>query len=310
MKRTSDKFLKSIGTRKIFNSFGRGNSIIYFFLLPTFIFLGIYVFYPTIINFYYNFITWDGLSDTKVFVGFRNYIELFRDKFFWKSLLNNIYWIAAGALFQMPMGMLLAVLLQRKIKFNNIIRTFIFIPVVISAVAVAILWKLIFEQNFGLINSFFYFIHLENFALSWLGNPRIVIFSIIMVNNWQYTGFHMVLYLAGLSNIPVELYEAARIDGVNEINQFFKISLPLLKESLLISVILLVTGSIKTFDTIWAMTQGGPNHASEVLASYFFINAFKNHRLGYASVIASAIFLLSLGFSIFQIKISRVGEMR
>lgn len=308
--RNSDKLSNPIRIRTNSSIFGRENITSYFFILPVLIFLGIYVFYPVITSFYYNFIKWDGLSAKQTFVGFGNYIELFKDKYFWKSLLNTFYWIVLGALFQIPMGMLLAVFLQKKIKFNNIIRTVIFMPVVISAVAVGILWKLMFEQNFGLVNSFLNLIHLGQFAQSWLGNANIVIFCIIFVNCWQYTGFHMVLYLAGLSNIPVELYEAAKIDGADEIKQFFKISLPLLKEALVMSVILLVTGSLKTFDIVWTMTQGGPNHSSEVLASYFFINAFRNHTLGYASVVATFILVLALGFSIFQIKVSKVGELK
>jgi raffinose/stachyose/melibiose transport system permease protein len=122
------------------------------FLIPTFIFLGIYILYPTIMNFYYNLINWDGLSQTREFVGFGNYIKLFNDSYFWKSLLNIFYWIIVSAIFQITIGMLLASFLQKRNKYNHFIRTIIFIPVVISSLAVGILWKLIFEQNFGLID--------------------------------------------------------------------------------------------------------------------------------------------------------------
>ncbi|MBF0289717.1 MAG: sugar ABC transporter permease [SAR324 cluster bacterium] len=266
------------------------------FILPA---LAIYLFYfilPIPTSFYFSLFNWDGISAVSNFIGFDNWVELFQDPIVWKSFGNNVILIFASILIQIPLGLMLGLLISSKLKGVRLYKLLYFLPMMIASVAIAMIWNLVFDPNFGLLNAILNSVGLEQFAMGWLGDPKLALGAIIGVVCWQFTPFYMVIFSAALSGIPEEILEAAYLDGASKIQTFFKITLPLLKSTVQVTMILAITGSLRYFDLIFVMTGGGPNHASELLATYMYRQAFTSFRMGYGSTIA--VFMLMIAFSI------------
>jgi raffinose/stachyose/melibiose transport system permease protein len=195
-------------------------------------------------------------------------------------------------LVQVPLGLGIAVLLYRAGNRFRIFKFAYFFPFLMSSVAVGILFRQVFDPNFGLINSVLTQINLESWALDWIGDPKIAIYSISLLVCWQFIPFYILLFLAALNGIPRELEEAASIDGAQDWKLFRRIHLPLLKGSMITAITLMVIGSLKYFDLMWVMTGGGPVYSTSTMATYLYQSAFKSYRVGYGSTIASALFLI------------------
>ncbi|MCI6019631.1 MAG: sugar ABC transporter permease [Clostridiales bacterium] len=193
-------------------------------------------------------------------------------------------------------------------RFQRFFRTILFLPSLISMSVIGLLWKCIFNPNTGLLNTFIHAIGFENATPMWLGDATLAIFCCIFVSQWQYVGYCMLLDLVGIQKIPAELYESAKIDGAGSIKRFFYITLPMGKESMLVTAIITVIGSFKIFTEIQIMTGGGPGRATEVLATAMYRAAFINDEMGVASAYAIIIFVITLVLSLFQMKISHTGE--
>ncbi|HEY3474758.1 MAG TPA: sugar ABC transporter permease, partial [Anaerolineales bacterium] len=227
------------------------------------------------------------------------------DKVFLKAL-GNIGLIVAFSLgLQLPLALALAVMVGRDLPGRGIFRTIFFLPYVLSEVNVAIMWMLLFNPNpdRGLINAVV--VALGGEPIGWLSDTNIVLWAVFIALTWKYFGFHMLLYLAGLQNIPAELEEAARIDGANSFQNFFYITLPLLGSTIRTTVYLSVLGSIQQFILVWIMTKGGPVNASETLATYMYRFGFVRFQLGYGSAVAIYMFLICLAFSLIYQRLSR-----
>ncbi|WP_039763690.1 carbohydrate ABC transporter permease [Caldicellulosiruptor sp. F32] len=262
------------------------------FLLPTLILMGIYIVYPIIMSFWLSFYEWDGISPKKEFVKFKNWSALFTDSVFWHSLTNNIKIIILSLLIQIPLAILIAVIIDRGGKKFDIFKSLFYLPMLMSSVAIGVLFKYVYDPQFGLISAILNLLHLENFAKDWLGDPSIALYSVIAVICWQYIPFYMIFFIAAISNIPQELYEAAKIDGATQTQYFWKIEIPLLLPSIKTACILSLIGSLKYFDLIYVMTEGGPAGATELMATYMYKNAFASFKMGYGSTIASAMFII------------------
>jgi raffinose/stachyose/melibiose transport system permease protein len=279
--------------------------LIALFLFPALILFLLFVVYPIFRSIYFSMYDWNGLGPATNFVGLQNFKDILTDKVFLKALRNALLIIVFSLGAQLPLALALAVLVGRNLPGRGIFRTIFFMPYVLSEVNVAIMWMLLYnpDPERGLLNSIA--VLLGSKPIGWLSNTHLVLFSIFLALTWKYFGFHMLLYLAGLQNIPGELEEAARIDGANTFQNFFYITLPLLGSTIRTSVYLSVLGSIQQFILIWIMTKGGPVNASETLSTYMYRFGFVRFELGYGSAVAIYMFLICLIFSLIYQRLTR-----
>ena len=262
------------------------------FLAPALIFLVVFLLYPLISSFELSLLDWNGLGDDKRFVGLANWLRLAQDPLFWRALGNNALLALFSVLIQMPIALVLAVMLDEASKGSRVLKILYFLPLLMSSVALGVLFKNIYDPNFGPINAFLQAMHLDVLARDWLGDTRYALGSVIAVVCWQNIPFYMVLFLAGLSSFPSELREAAHLDGASEATIFWRIKLPHLQGTIRTGVLLAIIGSLRYFDLIFVMTDGGPEGASELMATYMFRTVFSSFQLGYGSTIASAMFMV------------------
>lgn len=262
------------------------------FLAPALILIGIYIIWPIIMSFELSMFEWDGISPQKLYVGLKNWKDLVEDSIFWHAFGNNIKFIILSIIIEMPIAILLAVLLDRGGKKFDAFKSLFYLPMLMSSVAIGVLFKYIYDPSFGLLSGILSFLHLDFLNQDWLGDPKIAFYSVVAVICWQYIPFYMIFFIAALSNIPHELYEAARIDGATQGQYFWKIELPLLSPSIKTACILSLIGSLKYFDLIYVMTEGGPSNATELMATYMYKNAFASFKMGYGSTVASAMFMI------------------
>lgn len=262
------------------------------FLAPAIFFLSVFLLYPLVSSFELSLLDWNGLGSGERFVGLDNWVRLTHDTLFWKALGNNLLLAFFSVLIQLPIALVLAVVLDEASKGSRILKILYFLPMLMSSVALGVLFKNIYDPNFGPINAFLSAVHLDGLVRDWLGDPKYALASVIVVICWQNIPFYMVLFLAGLSSFPRELGEAARLDGASEKTIFWRIKLPHLQGTIRTGAMLAIVGSLRYFDLIFIMTDGGPEGASELMATYMFRTVFSSFQLGYGSTVASAMFII------------------
>lgn len=261
------------------------------FVLPTILLYVCFVVIPIVYNTYLSFFRTDLMSANE-FVGLQNYFNLFHDKFFQKALVNNIWLVIGSLIAHLPLALFFGNALFNKIKGNKFFQSVFFLPSVICGVAVGLLFDMVYNSEFGIVNKLLEIMGLGNLKHPWLDDPNTVMLALIFVVMWRFVGYHMVIQLAAMKAIPLSLYEAANIDGASSFQKFTKITLPLIKHILRIDTVLIITGSLKYFDIVYAMTKGGPNHASEVMATYMYYEGFRTMKFGYSSAIGIVLLLL------------------
>lgn len=272
------------------------------FIAPAIVFFAVFVLYSAFFTIYAGFFRWDGIND-RVFVGLRNYTDLlFSDAAFWLSLRNSAYWMMFTVFPQMILGFVLAYMLHGRIPGRTFFRAVFYVPAIVSPVVIGIVWQRIYNPFGGFLSDL-------GFAAGWrflqqpfLTNPHSAIFAVIAVNVWQWTGFSMLLYLAGLQSIPREVIEAAQLESAGRWQIAWKIVWPMLRHVHLTLVLLGVIGTLQTFPLIYTLTHGGPNHATEMLPNYIFQQAFHLQSMGYASSVSVVLLLLCLILSVLQVK--------
>jgi ABC-type sugar transport system permease subunit len=284
----------------------------YLFILPIVAFFAVFVGYPFLRSFYLSLTSWSGLGRPS-FVGLRNFSNLMHDDIFWKALGNTLLFTGVTTVLQTALPLLVAVLLNRGWRASVLFRTLIFIPAVISFVVTGVLWQLIYDPNFGMLNEALRWVGLDALAHAWLANPSTVLPAMMVVSLWQALGLFVLIYLAGLQGIDPTLYEAAEIDGADGRQRFFNITVPMLRTVTTVVVTLNLINGFKTFDVIYVMTGGGPNHASEVLGTYLYGLAFGSTAgavpaLGYATAISMVIFALCMLATVAQLRLARRGR--
>ncbi len=282
------------------------NLTIVLFLLPALILFLVFVVYPIFQSVYYSLFNWKGFGPAEDYVGLENFKNILSDQAFKTALKNGLLIIGFSLAFQLPLSLGLAVLVGRNLPGRVFFRTVFFLPYVLSEVISAIMWLNLYNPNpdRGLINALLILLPGGD-AQPWLGDIETVLPAIFVALTWKYFGFHMLLFLTGLQNIPLEIEEAARIDGANSLQNFFYITLPLLSSTLRTSVHLSVLGSVQQFILVWIMTKGGPVNASETLATYMYRFGFVRFQLGYGSAVALYMFLISLIFSLIYLRLTR-----
>jgi len=277
------------------------------FLAPALFFFALYVLAPIPVSFYYSLMRWDGIGE-RVFIGFQNWAELIRDPIFWRALRNNVTLVVISQIVQLPMGIALALLLTSKFRWAKLLKTIYVLPYLMSAVAIGMLWRYIYEPTFGLLTMFLEALGRYDWILDWLGDPKVVLYSVINAINWQFIPFYMLLFMAALVGIPDELYEAAKIDGASGWKVFWTVTLPLLWPTVINAATLSLVGSLKYFDLIHVLSGGGPNHASELMATYMYKRSFQHFRMGYGSTVAIALFTIGFVMSMIFLRATRRRE--
>ncbi len=269
------------------------------FLLPALIlFCGVLI-APLGASFYYSFFKWDGMGP-KTFLGFQNYKELFSSNAigFMKALRNSLLLALFSVVLQLPLALGLALTLGKKIKGERVFLSVYFMPVLISTVVIGQLWLKIYNPDYGILNVALRSMGLESLTRIWLGDKKVALAAVFVPTLWQYVGYHMLLLYAGVKSVPVELREAAMLDGATDgqVNRY--IVLPYIKPILRVSVIFAITGSLKSFDLIYVLTNGGPLHATEVPSTLMINMLFKRNRYGMGSAIAVMLILLCFAFAL------------
>ncbi|MDR0455164.1 MAG: sugar ABC transporter permease [Treponema sp.] len=260
------------------------------FLLPALVFLAFYVVYPIIDSFVTSTMEWSGLGRDRTFTGFSNWLALVKDGYFWRAFVNNLKIMFLSLLFQVPVAIALAAYLDVAGKKGTVFKIVWFIPYLLSSVAIGVLFKYSLDAGNGIFASISKMF--GGGGVDLLGNPKAALYTVIGVVCWQYIPFYMVLYLAAFGTIPVELYEAASLDGATQGQYFWSVSLPLLWPTIISGITLSIIGSLKYFDLVYVMTGGGPGVATELMATYMYKMSFIRFNMGYGATVASGMFIL------------------
>jgi raffinose/stachyose/melibiose transport system permease protein len=268
------------------------------FLLPAALLYSALVLLPVAQAIFYSFFRWNGLGPLQNFIGLANYTRLFSDRVFLGALNHNLQLVLLSILIQLPLALALALLVRGMLRGRAAFRTIFFLPFVLSEVVTGVIWNFIYRPDGGLINVLLQSILPGMRETALLANPSTVLYALFGVITWKFFGYHMILYIAGLQNIPAELEEAAQIDGCGRWQTLRYITLPLLGNTIRLTIYLSVLGSLQFFDLIWVMTTGGPVSASDTMATYLYKFGFQRFQLGYGSAIAVVIFLICFSFSL------------
>src|SRR5690606_2312621 len=257
---------------------------IYLFFLPGLFLYAVFFVYPTVSALFYSFTDWDGLSSSFQFVGIDNYERAFTgDTIFRKTIGNNLKFMLVVVVFQTLVALAFALIVLKNNKTTVFLRALYFFPTILSSVSVAFIWSFIYDPSLGILNQTLELVGLDFLAQNWLGNSNIAIYSLAVTQIWFHAGQMLIIFVAGLQAIPDELYEVAKIEGATKWQTFRKVTWPLLAPSATIVVAYTTIQSFKAFDLVFAMTGGGPNNSTEIVATYIFDIAFRSYQFGYAS---------------------------
>lgn len=276
-------------------------------VLPALALLLVFVYYPIVENLRLSLYSWNAFSAHPVFVGLDNYETAAGDPIFWRALRNNTVFAVTSLVFQVGFSLVLAAVLEEFVhqRLRGFLRTVYFIPAVISITVAGILFSFLYNPQIGLLNRALGALGLESWQHSWLGEPGTAMWSIIAMSQWQSIGYTAILFVVAIQRVPREFYEAARIDGAGRIRSFFSITVPMVREMTTLITILTISGAFLVFNEVMVMTAGGPSNSSQVLGTWLYRNAFLNDDMGYASAIATVIFVITLLIGASQIYVSR-----
>jgi raffinose/stachyose/melibiose transport system permease protein len=286
----------------------RLNLTVLLLLVPAMFFYMVFALGPMAVAGYISLLEWDGVSPP-AWVGLENWGRVVSDPVTLRSLFLTVQVMVLSWVIQTPISLLLGVFLAGPQRYRAVLGVFYFLPLLFSAVAIGLIWLYILEPNLGVLNRMLSALGASALAKNWLGNPDLALYAIIVVIAWQFIPFHTLLYQAGARQIPAVLYEAASIDGAGKVQQFFYITLPQLKYTVITSTILILTGSLTYFDVIFVMTGGGPGYATRILPLHMYITAFQNTELGYGSALAVLLAVAGVALSLFLLWVTGFGRM-
>jgi putative chitobiose transport system permease protein len=283
----------------------------YLFLLPALIILGLTVFWPAIQAFYLSFTSYQEIGEPTKLIGFDNFFRLWKDAVFWKTLENTILYIIGVVPILVVAPLILAILVNQKLRGMNWFTTAYYTPVVISMIVAGIAWKWLYAEN-GLLNQFLKNLGIFPEGIPWLSSPEkilgivpIPLASVMAVTIWKGLGYYMVIYLAGLQSIPPDVYEAAVIDGSDGIRKHLDITIPLMQPYLALVAVISAISATKVFEEVYIMTGGGPLNSSKTIVYYLYEQAFINLELSYGCTIGLVLFLIILGLSVLRLVINQ-----
>ena len=278
----------------------------YLFILPALLFYVVFLALPTVGTVFISFFDWTGTTLSELdWNGVGNYTELAGDEVFRKALVHNIVFIVVGATLAVAIGLVLAVLLEQGLPGSGLFRGAFFIPTILSLIVVGLVFSLMASPELGLVNPFLEAIGLGGLKRAWLGDPQTALASVIAGTVWRDFGFAMLIFVAALKGFDTQLFEAARLDGASPLQIFRRITVPLLRPVTITVLVLITIGMLKLFDLVYVMTDGGPDHSSEVLSTWMYAQAFNFDRLGYGSAIAVFLLLLTVVVGVVQLRAGR-----
>lgn len=266
------------------------------FLLPVFVLYGTFILFPIANAIWLSFFEWDGFAASpRTWVGLDNYDKIFnRDPVFWVAFRNSAIWLFLSVLIPTTLGLILALAVNRKMIGRTVFRSIFYLPAVIAPIAVATIWKWIYNPNFGVVNKLLALIGLDVGNKAWLGEPSLALYAVFIASTWTVAGFNMVLFLAGLQGIPRQLTEAAKIDGANAWQVFRNVTWPGLRPTTVVVVVFSIINGLKAFDLIVGMTGGGPAQKTQLLALWSYSQSFGNHDFGAGNAVATVLLALTL----------------
>jgi ABC-type sugar transport system permease subunit len=280
------------------------NLVAYLLLSPLIILFGAFTVFPFIYGIFISFHQWDGFG-TQKFIGLNNYIQAFTDKALYAAAIHNVQYALGTVTGKLLFSFLLALLMQRGFKGVTFFRAVFFVPVVFSTTTVGVLWARIYDPVLGLLDNFLMKSGIISEPILWLGEPKLAIWSLVIVDLWKWIGYHTVIFLAGLTTIPDELYESASIDGANALQKIVFITIPQLRGIILMNLTIALMGAFSVFDIVYIMTKGGPYKSTEVILTFMYNQTFEggNTNYGYGSTIAMILFLIILCITIIMTRI-------
>lgn len=267
----------------------------YLFLLPGLLVYGLFVLYPIVESIIIGCTDWDGNSPTFHFVGIANYIAMLHDPFVWNAIGHTLIWLVINVTVAPALGLAMAAVVnQRRIAGAHFFRTVFFLPATITAVVIGFIWQWVYNPLYGILDAGLRDIGLSVFAVDWLGKPGTALASVAVANSWQNAALFFLFYLAGLQQIPPDIHEAAHVEGATGLQTFRHVTFPLLRSTTTTVVALGIIWSLRQFDLVWTMTQGGPGNATETLGTYIYRTAFLFNRMGYSAALSVVLFVLTL----------------
>ena len=273
----------------------------YLFIAPALIVFLVFSIYPILSMIQLSFFDWDLVSVNKTFVGIQNYLDLFKDKMFWQTISNTFVYMILTVLLGVGFGILLALFLQKNTKINAFMQSIIFSPYIISLASVSFLWMWLMNKDYGLINYVLSFFGIS--SIDWLGDPKVSLFSLVLISVWKTVGYNTIIILSALQSIPKHLYEAASLDRANKRQVFTKIVFPMISPTLFFLTIVNIIASFKVFETIQIITQGGPQNSTNTLVYSIYEYGFKFYKIGDASAIGVVLLVIISIFTVVYFKL-------
>lgn len=263
-------------------------------MIPGILWYSLIILVPIILAGYYGFFDWRG-GENKTFIGLQNYVDVWKDSVFLLSLKNNLFLIVVCLIGQIGLAFVFAFMLNsRHVKMKRFHRTMSYFPAVLSAVVVGFIWSFIYDYKYGLLNAFLDLIGQGDKMQSWLSNSDIAMALVAIPLIWQYIGYYMIIIMSAMSSVDPQIFEMAEIDGANGWEKAIYITLPLIKNTLIVCVTLCIAGNMKIFDLVYALTGGGPGNTTSVMAMYAYNSSFLSYKMGYGSAMSIVILLISL----------------
>lgn len=276
----------------------------YLLLAPALILFGVFILYPFVFGLGISFLKWDGFNPMKL-VYFDNYMKALKDPAFIAAIGHNTQYAVGSVVGKIFFAFLIALLLNRKFSGQTFFRAIFFAPVVLSFVAVGALWQRLYDPILGIINLFLQGVHLIDEPIQFLADPRLALWSLVIVDIWKWTGYHVVLFLAGLQTIPEDLYEAGSIDGANWWQRLIYITIPQIRSITLLNITIALMGAFSVFDLVYVMTKAGPYQSTNVILTYMYEKTFasSSSNFGFGSSVAFLMFVIILLITVVQTKV-------
>lgn len=289
----------------------KGNKkIAFIYLAPAMLVILVFLYLPIILNFMNSLYKWGAMSTEVTFVGGKYYKQLLEDETIRIAIKNNLVFAVMSVVCQIGLSLVIAAVLESKFlrRWQSIFRTIYFVPSLLMVTVTGITFKMLYSPSIGLINPILEKIGIDTSGIDILGNAGSAIFGVAAASQWQYIGYTVVLFIVAMQSISEDIYEAAEIDGANAVQRFFRITVPMMKDTIMINMIIVVTGAVRVYDEVYVMTNGGPGRATQTLATYLYQVGFKNDQMGYASAIAFFVFIVTFILGLFQMKGYDLGD--
>ena len=282
----------------------------FIYLAPAMAVSLVFLYLPIILNFMNSLYKWGAVSTEVTYVGGKYYQQLLEDETIRIALKNNLVFAVMSVVCQIGLSLVIAAVLESRFlrRWQSVFRTVYFIPSLLMVTVTGITFKMLYSPSIGLINPILEKLGADTSGIDILGNAKSAIFGVAAASQWQYIGYTVVLFIVAMQSISEDIYEAAEIDGAGAIQKFFRITVPMMKDTIMINMIIVVTGAVRVYDEVYVMTNGGPGRATQTLATYLYQVGFKNDQMGYASAIAFFVFILTFVLGLFQMKGYDLGD--